>query len=143
MALAVPLMFTVEVEIKFVPFTVSVNAPEPATTVVGATVVTVGTGFVPVTVKVTELDVPPPGAGLVTVTAGVPAAVTSEARIAAVSCVAFTNEVTRAVPLKFTVDPLMKFVPFTVSVNAPDPATTLVGDKVVTVGTGFAAAAPS
>ena len=37
------------------------------------------------TVKVTLLEVPPPGVGLVTVTAGVPAVAMSDARIAAVS----------------------------------------------------------
>ena len=73
-ARATPLKFTVEVETKLVPVTVRVNAPEPAKVFVGAMVVIVGTGLLaPVIVKVTEFDVPPPGAGVTTVTAGVPA----------------------------------------------------------------------
>ena len=43
-----------------------------------------------VTLSVAELEVPPPGAGLVTVIAGKPAAATSVDRIAAVSCVELT-----------------------------------------------------
>ena len=39
--------------------------------------------------------------------------------MAAVSCVALTNVVTRACPPKVTVEPETKFVPFTVSVKAP------------------------
>jgi hypothetical protein len=55
------------------------------------------------TMKLTEFDVSPPG--LVTVTLKVPAVAMSEARIAAVSCVALTNVVARALALKLTVEP--------------------------------------
>src|SRR5579863_10027363 len=134
-----PIQSTVEPLTKFVPFTVSVNAPEPALAVVGEIVVIVGTGLF--TVNATEFEVPPPGAGLVTVTPGVlPGVTTSLARIAAVNCVALTNVVTLAVPPKFTTDVFTKLVPFTVSVNPADPATIFVGESVVTVGTGFGAA---
>ena len=83
--------FTTEVLRKFVPFTVRLNAAEPAVALVGCSVVIVGVGLLAaVTVKLTALDVPPPGEGLVTVTGGVPAVAMSEARMAAVSLVALT-----------------------------------------------------
>jgi hypothetical protein len=65
---------------------VSVNPPEPALTVFGESEVIAGTGFGDAEiVNVKAFDVPPPGAGLVTVTCGVPAEATSAARIDAVS----------------------------------------------------------
>jgi 3D (Asp-Asp-Asp) domain-containing protein len=137
---ALPFHCTTEVLTKLVPFTVRVNAPDPALVVLGERVVITGTGFVAVTLKFTAFDVPPPGVGFVTVTGGVPTVVTSLARIAAVTCVALTNVVTLAVPLKFTTELATKLVPFTVSVNAAEPAVTPVGDKVVIVGTGLFAA---
>ena len=85
--------------------------------------------FVLVTVKVVPAEVTAPG--LVTVTAGVPAVVTSVERIDAVSCVEFWNDVAFAAPLKFTTEPFTKFVPLTVSVNAPEPAVVVVGLIVV------------
>jgi len=89
------------------------------------------------TVKVTLLEVPPPGVGFVTVTAGVPAVAMSDARMEAVSWVAVTNVVAFAAPPKFTVDVLTKFVPFTVRVNAGPPAVAVEGESVVIVGTGL------
>jgi hypothetical protein len=133
-----PLKFTTDVETKFVPFTVSVNPAEPASAVAGEIVVIVGTGFgAALILKLMALDVPPPGVKFTTVIGGVPAAATSLARIAAVSCVALTNVVTRAVPLKFTVELAMKPVPFTVSVSAPEPETTPVGESEVITGAGL------
>ena len=80
--------------------------------------VALGVGLVAaVMVKVSEFEVPPPGEGLVTVTAGVPAAAISEARITAVSWPEFTKVVARGTPLKFTDEVAMKFDPLTVSVN--------------------------
>jgi len=88
------------------------------------------------TVKMTPFDVPPPGAGLVTVTLKVPAVAMSEATMAAVSCVTLTNVVARALPLKLTVEPLTKFVPFTVKVKVGPPAMALAGEMLVIVGGG-------
>jgi len=132
---ALPLNFTTDVETKFVPFTVSVNAAPPATTPVGLSDAIVGTGLL--MVKATPAEVPPPGAGFVTVTEGVPAAATSAAVMAAVSCVELTNVVARAAPLKLTTEAASKFVPFTVNVNAALPAIALVGESVVIVGAGL------
>lgn len=68
---------------KPLPFTVSVNAAVPALTVFGDMEVATGCGLF--TVNVIAFDVPPPGAGFVTVTEGVPAAATSPAKIVAVN----------------------------------------------------------
>ncbi len=121
--------FTAEVETKPVPFTVRVNPAAPAVALVGEMVVIAGTGFTPETTNTAGAEVPPP-AGLVTVTLTLPAVAMSEARMAAVSCVALTNVVTRGVPLKLTVAPLTKPAPFTVRVNAPLPAAALVGEML-------------
>ena len=61
------LYVTVEAETKFVPLMVRVCPAAPAVAEVGDKVPMAGTGLF--TVKFTEFDVPPPGAGLVTTTA--------------------------------------------------------------------------
>ena len=73
-----------------------------------------------VIVKVSALEVPPPG--FTTLTCAVPAAAMSLAGIAAVSCVALTNVVVRAAPFHCTTEPETKLLPLTVSVNAGPPA---------------------
>jgi hypothetical protein len=57
--------------------------------------------------------------------------------MAAVNCVALTNEVVRAVPPKLTIEPATKFAPLTVSVKGAPLPTALFGEIVVIVGTGF------
>ena len=137
-ALACPLKVTTELALKPVPLMVRVKAAEPACTDCGCNAVIAGDGLL--TLRETALEVPPPGAGLVTVTEDAPAVVTSVARIAAVSCVALTNVVARGLPLKFTTELLTNFVPLTVSVNAPEPARSLAGCNEVSVGNGLLAA---
>src|ERR1700758_5024382 len=95
-ALPAPLKFTVAPDTKPTPFTVSVNAAEPATALEGEIELSVGTGLL--IVNDNAFDVPL-GAGFVTVTLAVPAAAISAAVIAAVSCVAFTSVVVLATPL--------------------------------------------
>jgi hypothetical protein len=85
-------------------------------------------------VKLTGLEVPPPGAGLVTVTAVVPAEAMLEAGMAAVNCVELTNVVAAVAPPKSTIEVAMKFVPLIASVNAAPPATALFGEMEVIVG---------
>src|SRR5256886_1474533 len=63
----------------------------------------------------------------------------SEAEIAAWSWVALPNVVVRAAPFQRTTDEPMKLLPVTVSVNAAPPATTVLGDREVSVGLGFGA----
>src|SRR5574341_1464343 len=82
-------------------------------------------------------DVPPPGAGLKTVTAPSPTAAMSAAGIAALSCVGETNVVTRSTPFQRAFEPLTKFAPLITSVKSGSPATTVCGFKPETVGVGF------
>ena len=74
------------------------------------------------TVKLTGLEVPPPGAGLVTVTASTPVEAMLEAAMAAVNCVELTNVVAGAAPPKLTIEAATKLVPLIVSVKAAPPA---------------------
>ena len=87
--------------------------------------------------KLIALEVPPPGAGLVTVTAGMPIEAMLAAGIAAVNCVELTKVVAGADPPKLTIEAATKFVPLIVSVKAAPPATVLVGKIVVIVGVGL------
>jgi len=136
-----PLKVTVELLMKFVPFTVKVNAAPPIMALIGETLVMVGVGLIGAgltMVKGTAFEVPPPGAGLVTVTAAVPAEANAAAGMAAVNCVELTKAVVRAAPAKLTTDAEMKFVPLTVSAtSALLPATALVGEITVIVGRGL------
>src|SRR5438876_1986368 len=132
---AEPLKFTVELETKFVPFTVSVKAASVTDLLVGKMLVVVGVALF--TVNTCALDVPPPGAGFVTVMLKVPAVVRSLAGMEAVSWVLLANAVVRAEPAKFTTEFVTKFVPLTVSVKAPSPTFLLVGEMLVVVGAGL------
>jgi len=108
----------------------------PAVTVC---VVVVAVTLKSVIVNVSAFDVPPPGVGFTTVIAAVPELAMSAAVIAAVNEVALTNVVVRGLPFHCAVEPLMKFVPVNVSVNAAPPAPVNVGEIAVSVGTGFEA----
>ena len=87
-----------------------------------------------VMVKFIALEEPPPGAGFVTVTAGVPVEAMLAAGMAAVNCVELTNVVATADPPKLTIEAATKFVPLIVSVKAGPPATALCGEIEVIVG---------
>jgi hypothetical protein len=108
----------------------------PAGAQLGKRALIVGTELEPalVTVKFIGLEVPPPGAGLVTVTADAPLEATLAAGMAAVNCVEFTNVVAGADPPKLTIEAATKLVPLIVSVNAAPPATALLGEIAVIVG---------
>ena len=120
---------------KFVPVTVNVKLEPPAPAEVGFRDAAVGEGLS--TVKVSALEVPPPGVGVETVTGTVPLVAMSAAVICACSWALDTKVVGRALPFQFTVEREIKFVPLTVSVKAADPGMALFGEIVVTVGTGF------
>jgi hypothetical protein len=81
-------------------------------------------------------EVPPPGVGLVTATLTVPDMAVSAAVIEAFTCVALTKVVVFAVPLKFSTDDALKFVPVTVNVTVA-PLVALAGESEVIVGTGL------
>jgi hypothetical protein len=91
-------------------------------------------------VKVREPEVPPPDAGLNTVTAAVPAVAMSTAPMAAVNCVAETKVVARAEPFHCTTEVETRLLPLTVSVKAVPPAVAEEGFRPETVGTGLGAA---
>jgi len=88
-------------------------------------------------VNVAAGEVPPPGVGLTTDTAAVPAVRISAAVKVAVSCVAVTKVVPRFDPLNRTVEPVTNPVPFTVSVKAGPPARAEDGESEETVGEGL------
>lgn len=118
-----------------VPVIARMNAASPAVALEGEMLVAVGRGLL--TVRLLALEVPPPGSGLKTVMNRVPAVAMSAAVICAVNWVALTNVVTRSAPSKRTIEPLLKFVPSTVSVNAAPPIVCVAGVMVVMVGTGL------
>jgi len=80
---------------KLLPLTVSVKAAPPAITLPGERVLVVGSGLF--TVKVSAgVEVPPPGAGFVTVTDLGPAEAISDAAMVALTCVASTTTTSAA-----------------------------------------------
>jgi len=82
-----------------VPFTVSVKAGLPAGAELGRRFDTVGSGLgCTFIVNVTEFDVPPPGAGLKTVTFAEPVFCTSAAVTCAVNWPELLNPVVRGLP---------------------------------------------
>src|SRR3989454_551024 len=115
-----------------VPLTVSVKAAPPTVALVGVSPVIVGMGLL--TGNVCAAEVPPPGAGVNTVTCGVPAVAMSAAVIVAVSWVALTKVVVRAAPFHCTPEPLMNPLPFTVSVKSAPPKSALAGDSEEIIG---------
>ena len=90
-----------------------------------------------VIVKVWALEVPPPGAGLKTITEAVPTAAISAALMAAVTCVTDTNVVVRSEPFQRTTELVTKPLPSTVNVKAEPPAMAVAGLRPVVVGTGL------
>ena len=83
-----PFHWTMEPLIKPVPLTVSINAEPPAVAETGLRLVVVGKGLlITLIVKVCAFEVPPPGAGVNTVTVAIPAVAMSAASIAAVNWV--------------------------------------------------------
>jgi len=125
---------TVDWLVKPAPFTVSGKAAAPAVAVVGEIPPTVGASAL--TVNGLPLEVPPPGAGVTTVTKTVPSVATCNDVTCAVSSVALTNVVASAVVPHFTVDALVKFAPVTVSGNAAAPVVAVVGEIPLIVGAG-------
>ena len=89
-ARAAPFQFATEPLTKPVPLIVTLKATPPAVALEGARLVIVGIGLGALIVKAAAVEVPPPGAGLKTVTWDVPALAMSAATMAAVNCAALT-----------------------------------------------------
>src|SRR2546426_39613 len=87
--------------------------------------------------KPREPETPPPGPAVPTEPCAGPAVARSAAGIAAVSWVALTKVVVRAVPFQRTPEPFTKLLPLTVMVNAASPVVALVGDSDVSAGAGL------
>ena len=87
--------------------------------------------------KLIALDVPPPGAGLKTVTDAVPVSAMSAAVIDAVICVALTYVVVRFDPFHRTTELGTNLDPSTVMVKPDPPAVALDGLRLVIPGTGL------
>lgn len=130
--------FTTELETNPVPVTVNVNPAPPASALAGESVVTVGAGLL--IVSVAAADIPPPGAGFVTLIEALPAVAISAAVIVAVTCVPLVNVVVLGDPLRLTTEVEIRFVPFTVSENVGPPAVVAAGTNELIVGAGLLAA---
>jgi hypothetical protein len=89
-----------------------------------------------VTVNCVAEEVPPPGAGVVTLTVAVPDEDSDRVGIIAVSCVDETKAVASACPLKLTTDTLVKPNPVTVMVVSAEPCGTEDGEMDVNWGNG-------
>src|ERR1043166_9075869 len=136
---AAPFQFTTDPFTKPLPLTDRVKAEVPAVALDGDRLLMVGTGLGALTVNVDPAEVPPPGAGLNTVTWAVPALAISVVEIAADTFVALTKVVVRAAPFQFTTDPFTKPLPLTDRVKAAVPAVALDGDRLLMAGTGLGA----
>ncbi len=88
-------------------------------------------------VKVSALEVPPPGVGLYTVTWSFPAIAMSAAVITAVNWVEETNVVVRLDPFHRTTDPLTKLLPLIVRTKSVPPAAVEAGLRLFKFGSGL------
>lgn len=127
---AAPLQFTIEVETKFVPFTVNVNCESPAEAQVGLSELMVGVALI-VNVIAPDAAPHPP-----TVIEAVPGVAMRSVVTMAVRCLESTNVVASGFPFQYTVSPWMKSLlgPVTVSVNCGPPAAVQVGLIELIVG---------
>lgn len=102
-----PFQRTIEDGMKPLPPIVRTRSSPPAGALFGEIEATEGVGFAPLLlmVKGTAFEVPPPGAGLNTVTCAVPALAMSGARMEACNCVLLTNTVLRLLSFQRTSDP--------------------------------------
>lgn len=130
---------TEELEIKLVPFTVSVKAASPSVLDEGDMLVIAGTGLSVLIVRRAVLENPPAGAGLNTVIFAVPATLRSATGRIAVTWVDELNVVALGAPFRYTMEPAIKPLPLTVNVMVELPCATVDGDIPVMAGTGFCA----
>jgi hypothetical protein len=101
----------------------------------GVKLVTVGAGKY--TSKGRPAEVPPPGAGFVTVTVDWDRPVLYAFGIVVVSCVPDTKVVANGLPKKLITEPIVKPEPFTVSVKLPLFTSTRLGERLVSTGIGL------
>jgi hypothetical protein len=128
-----PFQFTTRPFTKPVPFTVSVR-PVGAQKGVELGEIEEITGAT--TVNEIAFELPPPGAGLKTVTGMEATEAMSVAEIVAWSCVELTYVVVRVPPLHCTTEQGTKLLPVTLNVNPTSPAVAAEGDSDATAGIG-------
>ena len=119
------------------PVTVTSVTPLKAETAAGEMELMTGAGFTICTARVSALEVPPPGADVVTSTARLAGFANSAAGATAVNTVGFIYSVASAVPPNCTTDWAVKPVPVTVSLVFPLPSLTAAGEMALTTGAGF------
>jgi hypothetical protein len=120
------------------PVSVSKNPALPAVVEVEESAVSAGVGFCGVvTVNVCGEDVPPPGAGVTTVTGTIPAVAISVAGTTAVISPAETKVVTSGTPFQSTTEEAEKSEPAAVNVNCELPAVDDAGLIEVRTGAAF------
>jgi hypothetical protein len=135
-----PFHLTLEELVKLAPMTRSGNAGPPASPALGSSRVITGSAVDDPTTKSTELEVPPPGAGVKTLTEAVPGLCRSPAPIDAFSCPELIKVVVRDTPFHWTTELATKLVPLTVKVIPALPAVAEAGETFDTVGTGLGCA---
>jgi hypothetical protein len=131
----IPFQVTLEDGTNPVPFTSSGVAPAPATALVGVIVTIAGSGLF--TWTVTAPDVPPPGAGLATVTAADPPFSNEAAGTTAVRLPDDSYAVATFCPFHCTEELVTKPVPLKAIVVSAAPASTVAGVTEVIEGVGF------
>lgn len=131
----VPLNLTADPEIYPVPVTVRLKPAPPTVADVGEIEVIVGTTLF--TLKSRAPFDPPPGPGLLTLTAKLPAVAMSGAVTAIVTCVELLNVTVLALPLNVPVAPFTKLEPVMVKLNAAPPTVALLGESDVSVAGGL------
>ncbi len=144
----VPFQRTIELGVKFAPTTVNSKTAPPALADDGVMEINPGTRLgVPVgvagvpTVKLSEFDVPPPGAGLYTAMSYVPAAEKSVEVMNAFSSVLETYVVERGVPSQCATESGINPDPVSVTYCPTLPVGTLLGLLVNRNGAGLATVA--
>lgn len=128
-----PFSVTVESGTKLDPVSPRVVEGLPAKMAAGASDAITGTGFL--TVRGTELELPPPGGGFTTAISNAPAVATSVEGRAAWRRVEPRKLVDRMLPFTVTVDSETKFCPDTSTVNEALPVETAEGEIEVICGT--------
>jgi hypothetical protein len=122
-----------DLETNPVPFTVMARVLLPAKTPVGEIEVTTGTGlFTGLMVSVSELEVPPPGAGVTTRTVIVPGNRMSLGKTIVVKRPPLKKIVARGFPFNSTTDWGAKPLPFTERVKPGESAFTDMGLMLLT-----------
>ena len=129
-----PLNCTTAPFTKLLPVTVISNVAAPAVTTDGEMELITAAGLLMVNVLI--MDVPPPGAGVKTVMAAVPALTTLPAGTVAFSWVLFIKMVESAIPFHCTTEVLAKLLPMQINVRVTAPEMTDTGEMELNTGIG-------